>query len=79
MNENEKYYPYHVDFSKLRNPENFNSNYPDFYHTHGFLNIFKIINREPEAFYLSDVDKTYYNENELEKIKDYLLHLETTK
>ena len=39
MEENVRYsliYPYHIDFEKLLNKDNYNKNYPDAYHCHSF-------------------------------------------
>lgn len=72
MEENVRYsliYPYHIDFEKLLNKDNYNKNYPDAYHCHSFEEVLQKAYLESKAFYLTDSDKIYYSSQELEFIK----------
>ena len=62
-------YPYHIDFEKLLNKDNYNNNYPDAYHCHSFEEVLQKAYLESKAFYLTDSDKIYYSSQELEFIK----------
>ena len=72
MEENVRYsliYPYHIEFEKLLNKDNYNKNYPDAYHCHSFEEVLQKAYLESKAFYLTDSDKIYYSSQELEFIK----------
>ena len=62
MEENVRYsliYPYHIDFEKLLNKDNYNKNYPDAYHCHSFEEVLQKAYLESKAFYLTDSDRIY--------------------
>lgn len=61
-------YPYHIQFDKLLGNLCFNSRYPDSYHKHDFESVLHDAYMEPKAFYLTDEDKKYYSEQEIEFI-----------
>lgn len=72
MCENVKYnltYPYHINFDKYLGNEYHNKDYPNSFHKHNFEDVLKVAYMEPYALYLTDEDKKYYSEQELEFIK----------
>ena len=51
-------FPFHIHLDKVKGTDYFNPNYPDSYHEHTFASVLSLAYREPEAFYLTDEDKT---------------------
>lgn len=61
-------YPYHVHQDKLLGNITHNPDTPDGYHTHDYPGVVRIAYMEPKAFYLSDEDKKYYSQQEIDFI-----------
>ena len=80
MEENTGYnmcFPYHIDFDKYLGNVYHNSKYPDSFHTHTFEDVLEVAYEEPRAFYLTDEDKLYYSQQEIEfieKVKECECH-----
>ena len=58
-------FPFHIHLDKVKGTDYFNPNYPDSYHEHTFASVLSLAYREPEAFYLTDEDKTFYSTQEI--------------
>ena len=68
MEENIKsslYFPYHINFDKLIGNGYYNKEYPDSYHSHSFEDVVRNAYKEPNAFYLTEEDKEYYSNQEI--------------
>jgi len=71
MEENVKFnliFPYHIHHDKLLGNEYYNPEHPDSYHCHKFEDVLHAAYMEAKAFYLTDEDKKYYSEQEIEFI-----------
>lgn len=71
MEENTKFnliFPYHINHDKLLGNEYYNPEHPDSYHCHNFGDLLHAAYMEAKAFYLTDEDKKYYSEQEIELI-----------
>ena len=62
-------FPYHVDFENLSGNHYYNKDFPDSYHTHNFVDLLNVVYNEPMAFYLTEEDKVYYSQQELDFIE----------
>ena len=63
------YLPYHIHFDKLVGGVDFNPKYADNYHKKNELAIFRLIYKEPYAFYLTEEDKSYYSPDALNAVR----------
>ena len=61
-------FPYHIHHDKLLGNEYYNPEHPDSYHCHRFEDVLHAAYMEAKAFYLTDEDKKYYSEQEIEFI-----------
>ena len=61
-------FPYHVKHNELKKPEYYNIDYPNAYHTHSFEEVVRVAYLESKAFYLTEEDKAYYSNQEIDFI-----------
>ena len=61
-------YPFHIKYKELIGNDFYNEEYPDTFHCHSFEEVLNKAYREPKAFYLSEEDKKYYSEQEIDFI-----------
>jgi len=57
-------FPYHINH-ELRQSDYFYNEKYDSFHAHDFYELVVRASEEPNAFYLTDEDKTYYSNQEL--------------
>ena len=71
MEENTKYnllYPYHLREDKVQGNLKYDKQYADSLHCHYFDDVLHAAYLEPYAFYLTEEDRKYYSEQEVEFI-----------
>lgn len=71
MEENVRYnliYPYHINFEHYKGNSYHNEECEDTFHKHYFEEVLKVAYLEPHAFYLTEEDRKYYSEQEIEFI-----------
>ena len=71
MEENTKYnllYPYHLREDKVQGNLKYDKKYADSLHCHYFDDVLHAAYLEPYAFYLTEEDRKYYSEQEVEFI-----------
>jgi hypothetical protein len=67
------YFPFHINHALRKSDSYYNESCTGF-HEHWYHDIVRDVVKEPDAFYLTEDDKTYYSNQELEiieKLKQY--------
>ena len=61
-------FPFHIDHSLKESDYFYNEDYTEF-HEHNFDSLVLKVWNDPKAFYLTDEDKEYYSQQEIEVIE----------